>query len=49
VRDDKLRERLTALLNRRDEVTSDLTSFNPETAAKLRTRYSEFPQDALMT
>lgn len=36
MRDDRRRERLMTLLNRRDEITSDLTSLNPETAAKLR-------------
>ena len=36
VRDDRRREVLMAVLARRDEITSDLTSLNPETATKLR-------------
>jgi hypothetical protein len=44
VRDGKLREQLTAVLNRRDEITTDLTALSPETAAKLRTLYLAFPQ-----
>ncbi|GBC81090.1 hypothetical protein HRbin10_00195 [bacterium HR10] len=34
VRDDRRREVLMAVLARRDETTSDLTSLNPETATK---------------
>ncbi len=45
-RDDGRKQRLTGLLNHRDEVTSDLTSLNAETAAKLRSLYLEFFQGA---
>jgi len=33
---------LTALSQRRDEITTDLATMNPETAAKLRALYHEF-------
>lgn len=39
--DESVKLRLGAVLNRRDEVTSDLTMLNPETAAKLRGLYIE--------
>lgn len=42
--DSALREALMAMLDQRDEITSDLTSQNPETVAKLRTLYTQFPQ-----
>ena len=44
--DPQLRERLTALLARRDEMTSDLTSLNSESSAKIRKLFVEFPQTA---
>lgn len=40
-RDPALQQRLTAILKQRDEITSDLTAANPETAAKLRKMYKE--------
>jgi hypothetical protein len=45
VRDGQLRGRLTAILSRRDAITSDLASLDPETLTRLRMLYLEFPKD----
>ncbi len=45
-RDDGQKQRLTTLLNHRDEVTSDLTTLNAETAVKLRSLYLNFSPGA---
>ncbi len=44
--DPQVRERLEAMLARRDEMTSDLTSLNSESPAKIRKLFVEFPQPA---
>lgn len=41
IRSDDLREKLAAVLDRRDEINSDLTALRPETADKLRALYLE--------
>lgn len=42
--DDQLRQQLSSVLGRRDEITSDLTSVNPDSPAKIRRLFAEFPQ-----
>jgi len=42
--DPQLREQLASLLACRDDITSDLTSLNRESPAKIRKLFAEFPQ-----
>jgi hypothetical protein len=49
VRDPRLQQALTAILNRRDAITSDLVALSPEAVTKLRSLYLEFPRHELTT
>jgi hypothetical protein len=44
VSDEQVRQHLSAMLGQRDAVTSDLTSVNPESPARIRKLFVEFPQ-----
>ena len=43
LRDHQLRQQLSSILGRRDEITADLTSLNPEISSKIRKLFAEFP------